>query len=172
METNLSNDRQFIGRIYTEVKDTVYAIFRQTGIPEETCEDMVQDVFIKLMNVDILRPEQMKGLVITIAYRMRIDYFRHRFYVNKMFAEDTYGTLMECGYVDHDLECAEIKQAEMQVVNSMSELDGKTYRLCRFEDKSSSEIAMELNLSDRAVESRLYRTRKMVRDYMRGVVNG
>ena len=41
------------------------------------------------------------------------------------------------------------------------------YMMSRFEDKSAGDIAQELNLSLRTVETHLYIIRKEIREYMR-----
>ena len=80
------------------------------------------------------------------------------------------GWEMEKSYTNQEAEVNDIKQAEMKVIRCMSELDSKTYVMSRFEEKTADEIALELNLSKRAVESRLYRMRNAVRGEIRKVI--
>ncbi|RKW62631.1 MAG: hypothetical protein D8B52_00285, partial [Prevotella sp.] len=71
-----TNHIQAISAVYKEMKLSVFSIFRQVGIPESDCEDLVQDVFVKLLSIDTLRTETIKGITATIALRLRIDYLR------------------------------------------------------------------------------------------------
>lgn len=172
MEQQSTINAEIIGKVYTETRTDVFAIFRQARIPEEQCWDMVQDVFMKLMKIDLIDGERVRGMIFTIAFRMRTDYYRHRYFVNKIFSENPDATSMDHLYNNNTLEVKELERFEMKIVSRMSELDSKTYCMDRFEEKSSKEIAMQLNLSSRSIEARLYRTRKTVRENMRKVVNG
>lgn len=168
METISNQNREIIGRAYKQLRCEIYSIFRQASISEEACEDLVQDVFIKIMGLDIIIAEQLKGLAIRIAYQKRTDYFRHRAYINKMMSNG--GWEMEKTYTNSEAEVNDILQAEMKVLHCLSELDCKTYMLSRFEEKTAEEIALTLNISKRAVDSRLYRARIQVRDRIRRVM--
>lgn len=163
-------NRELIGRTYEEVRPQIFAIFRQACIDADTCEDLVQDVFMKVMTIDIIIPEQLKALAVRISYQKRIDYFRHRAYINNVKQENSW--LMERSYNDQHTEVNDILQTEMHVVSRMSKQDARVYSLSRFEDRTADEIALELNLSKRAVECRIYRTRIMVRQEVEKVVNG
>lgn len=169
METVQSQRQQIIGLIYEETRTELFSIFRQACIAEDTCEDLVQEVFMKIMGIDVIIANQLKALAVTIAYQKRTDYLRHRAYINKV--KDTMiGWQMEKSYTSQEVEINDILNVEMKVVHCMSELDSKTYMLSRFEEKTADEIALKLNLSKRAVESRIYRTRMMVRDNIRKVI--
>lgn len=159
-----------IGRIYTAVRAEIYSIFRQACIAEDTCEDLVQDVFVKILGLDIIIEDQLRGLAVKMAYQKRIDYLRHRAYINKMRGALT-GWQMEHSYTNEEAEVADLKRIEMHVVSKMSDLDRQTYELSRFEDKTADEIALDLNLTKRAVESRLFRARIMVRKSVRLAMN-
>ena len=169
METKNVSNRQFVGEVYQEVRNDIFSIFRQVCIPEDICEDLVQEVFLKILRLDVIIKEQLKGLAVKIAYQKRIDYLRHRAYINKVQNEG--GWLMERSYTSSEAELNDILQVEMKVINCMSDLDCQTYCLSRFEDKSAEEIALQLNLSKRAVESRLYRMRQTMRRSLAKVIN-
>lgn len=168
METINSENRQTIGQTYQAVRSEVYSIFRQACIAEATCEDLVQEVFMKIMGLDIIIAAQLKALAVTIAYQKRTDYLRHRAYINKVHNDG--GWQMERSYTNQEAEVNDILQVEMKAIRCLSELDGKVYRMTRFEEKTADEIALTLNLSKRAVESRLYRSRSLVRENVKKVI--
>lgn len=170
MDQVRQENRQSVGRIYTAVRREIYSIFRQACIAEDICEDLVQDVFVKILGLDIIIEDQLRGLAVKMAYQKRIDYLRHRAYINNMKA-DISGWQMEQSYTNTDAEVEDLKRIELRVVSRMSDLDRKTYELSRFEEKTADEIALDLNLTKRAVESRLFRARIMVRENVRKVMN-
>ena len=161
-------NREIIGETYKTVRQQCYSIFRQACIAEDVCEDLVQDVFLKVLGLDIILQDQLKGLIIQIAYQKRTDYLRHRAFVNKVRVERSWR--IEQSYTNEDAEVNDILQAEMKVINCMSEKDSRIYRMTRFEEKTADEIVLETGMSKRAVESRIYRTRIQVRNAVREVV--
>lgn len=165
METITNENRKIIGRAYEKIRMELFTIFRQACIAEDTCEDLVQEVFMKIMSVDILIEDQLKGLAVKMAYQKRVDYLRRRAMINKV--HDSLGWQMERSYAHVDAEVRDILQVEMRAIRCMSVMDSKIYQLNRFEEKTADEIVLETGLSKRAVESRIYRTRKLVRDNVR-----
>ena len=169
MDTIRSKNREIIGQVYQEMRSDIYSIFRQACISEDDCEDLVQDVFVKILKLDAILPDSLKALVARMAYQKRIDYFRHRQYINKVNA-DMQGWNMEQSYVNTNAEVSDILRVEMKAIRCMAPLDRKTYELNRFDDKNSEEIALALNLTKKAVDSRLYRTRLLVRNSVKEAI--
>jgi len=163
METAIINktNRAIIGETYKNVRQELFSIFRQACIAEDTCEDLVQEVFMKIMKLDVILADQVKGLAVQIAYQKRTDYLRHRAFINKVHNDSLWR--MEQSYTNTDAEVNDILQVEMKVIHCMSETDARIYTMTRFEDKSADEIVLETGLTKRAVEARIYRTRSLVR---------
>ena len=161
MTTIEMTNRRLIGEIYQKIRPEVFSIFRQACIPEDTCKDLVQEVFLKILGLDIIIESQLKALTVTIAYQKRTDYLRHRAYINKCKKDG--GWWMERSYFYMEAEVSDILQVEMKVIHCMSEKDAMIYQMTRFEEKTADEIVKETGLSKRAVEGRIYRSRMMVR---------
>ena len=168
METIFKSNRQIIGETYQKIRQDIYSIFRQACIPEDTCEDLVQDVFVKILGLDIILEDQLKGLAVQMAYQKRVDYLRHRAFINKVRNDSLWK--MERSYTDTAAEVNDILSVEMNVIRCMSEKDARIYNMTRFEEKTADEIVLETGLSKRAVESRIYRSRMQVRDAVRMAV--
>ena len=169
METIQAKNREIIGKTYQKVRMEIFTIFRQACIAEDTCEDLVQEVFMKIMTLDVILEDQLKGLAVKMAYQKRIDYLRHRAYKSKV--HETLGWQMERSYSHTEAEVNDILHVEMKVIKRMSEKDAQVYCMTRFEEKTADEIVLETGLSKRAVESRIYRTRIMVREQVRQAIN-
>ena len=163
-------NRKIIGEAYSALKPQLFSIFRQAGIDECDCDDLVHDVFLKLLNIDIIAAEHLKGLAVTMAYQKRTDYLRHQAYI---FNEQAQIVKMcvntTCCQISTDINI--ILNAEKRIVFRMNDLDVKTYSMSRYEEKTADEIAQTLNISKRAVEARLYRMRLVVREKLRKIVN-
>ena len=169
MDTITNRNRQIIGEAYQKIRMEIFTIFRQACIAEDICEDLVQEVFLKIMGLDVILPEQLKGMAVKMAYQKRIDYFRRRACMNRV--HDLLSWQMEFAYTPADAEAEDIRKVEMKAINTMSEVDSKIYQMVRFEEKTADEIVLETGLSKRAVESRIYRTRIMVRERVRRAMN-
>lgn len=169
MTTIEMTNRRLIGEIYQKIRQEVFSIFRQACIAEDTCHDLVQEVFIKLLSMDIIVEEQLKGLTITIAYQKRTDYLRRRAIINKV--HDDLSWQMERSYTNADAEVNDILRVEMKAISCMSDMDCRIYQMARFEEKTADEIVLETGLSKRAVESRIYRTRNLVRRNVKVAMN-
>lgn len=166
METAIQKrNNEIIGATYQKIRQDIFSIFRQACIEESVCEDLVQDVFLKILGLDVIIEEQLKGLAVFIAYQKRIDYLRHTAFVRR--AKNDYLWRMEQSYTNTDAEVNDILHVEMRIVSRMSEQDANVYQLMRFENKTADEIALYCGLSKRAVESRIYRTRQQVREGVR-----
>lgn len=168
MTTIETQNRQVIGQTYQQVRTEIFTIFRQACIAEDTCEDLVQEVFMKIMGLDIIIPEQLKGMAVKIAYQKRIDYLRRRAIINKV--HDNLAWQMERSYANTDAEVNDILRIEQKTISAMSEKDAQVYCMTRFEEKTADEIVLETGLSKRAVESRIYRTRIQVRNNVRQAI--
>jgi RNA polymerase sigma factor (sigma-70 family) len=165
MTTIEQSNRQMIGNAYQQVRQEVFSIFRQACIAEDTCEDLVQEVFVKVLGMDVIIESQLKGLIVTMAYQKRVDYLRRRACMNKV--HDELGWRMEQSYTNTEAEVNDILKVEMNAINTMSEKDAHIYQMTRFEELTADEIVLETGLSKRAVESRIYRTRNLVRSQVR-----
>jgi len=169
MTTIEMTNRRLIGEIYQKIRPEVFSIFRQACIAEDTCNDLVQEVFVKLLSMDIIMEDQLKGLTITIAYQKRTDYLRRRAIINKV--HDDLSWQMERSYTNADAEVNDILHVEMKAISCMSDVDCRIYQMSRFEERTADEIVLETGLSKRAVESRIYRTRNLVRRNVKVAMN-
>ena len=161
-------NRQIIGETYKKVRQEIFSIFRQACIDTDTCEDLVQEVFLKIMGMDIILEDQLKGLAVTIAYQKRTDYLRRRACINKVHEKLSW--MVERSYTNTEAEVNDILRLEMKAIRCMSEKDCQIYQMTRFEEKTADEIVLETGLSKRAVESRIYRTRIMARSAVREAI--
>jgi len=83
MEKSTALHQEAIGRLYEEARPMLLSIFRKASIPEEDGEDLVQEVFVKLMALDVILVDHLMGLAVTIAYQKRTDWLRHHVYCRR-----------------------------------------------------------------------------------------
>ncbi len=166
-----TNSLQTISNAFIQYKDELLVVLRSRLHDADLAEDMLQDVFLRLMTYqDILREETVKSFIFTIANNMVLDHYRHQAIIRRV-----HGDIKETASVAFDgtfqkVVCDNIASMEEKVVGNLSNMQQKVYRMARFDEKTSQEIALELGLSSRTVESHLYSSRKEVRNYMARMV--
>lgn len=169
MRQQLTVKNKAISDTFTGMKDVLLSIFRQAGIPEEDCKDLVQNVFLRLLSIDMLRLETIKSITATIALRMRTDYLRHKALMHRLYATADTADIFDYGYNDTSFDARELAQCESMIASKMNDSYRRIYEMSRFNGCSYEEIADAMNISYRAVESRLYRARNFVRNSIKEI---
>ena len=164
MKQTANNQGQMIANFYTvhHAELVNYATSR-LGNREES-EDLVQDVFIKMMSFEgIINEATIKSFAFTIAANKIKDHLRRRIFRHKMEENAKYEMELQHSHVER---VAEYHDTLRMVNDSMARLSpacAKVYRMSLFEDMTTGDIAQEMNVSKRTVESQLFTSRKQVR---------
>ena len=164
MKQTANNQGQMIANFYTvhHAELVNYATSR-LGNREES-EDLVQDVFIKMMSFEgIINEATIKSFAFTIAANKVKDHLRRRIFRHKMEENAKYEMELQHSHVER---VAEYHDTLRMVNDSMARLSpacAKVYRMSLFEDMATGDIAQEMNVSKRTVESQLFISRKQVR---------
>lgn len=154
---------------YKEYRKPLYIYLCKALGDDEEARDMVQDVFLKLFEYnDMLRQNTVKSFIFTIARNLIIDYRRrhsiineYNFYYTYLYDECTVEDT-SCMAVVKDILCF-----ERNIVSHLPSQRRKVYESVRYEEKSMSDISVEMNLSIRTVENHLLLGRKYVRECLR-----
>jgi RNA polymerase sigma-70 factor (ECF subfamily) len=131
----------------------------------ELAEDMVQDSFIKLWeNRDRLDRTTMKAYLYKIAQNNTINYRKR---------QQLFFKFQRKGTVDRDFdtpeklaEIAEYEEKLQAVIAMLPDGGREVFLMNRLEDLTYQEIADRLNLSVKAIEKRMSKVLKIVRDQL------
>lgn len=164
MKQTANNQGQMIANFYTvHHAELVNFATSRLGNREES-EDLVQDVFIKMMSFEgMINEETIKSFAFTIAANKVKDLLRRRIFRHKMEENAKYEMELQHSHVER---MAEYHDTLRMVNDSMARLSpacAKVYRMSLFEDMTAGDIAQEMNVSKRTVESQLFTSRKQVR---------
>ena len=167
MKQTTINQGQMIADFYTAYQaELVNFATSRLGNREEG-EDLVQDVFIKMMSFEgMINEATIKSFAFTITANKIKDHLRHRIFRHKMEENTKYEMELQHSHVER---MAEYHDALRMVNDSMARLTpscAKVYRMSLFEDMTAGDIAKEMNVSKRTVESQLFTSRKQVRAMM------
>ena len=167
MKQSVYNQRQMLANFYT-VHHTELVNFATSRLGNrEESKDLVQDVFIKMMTLEgMINEVTIKSFAFTITANKIKDHLRRRIFRHKMEENTKYEMQLQHSYVER---VAEYHDTLRMVNDSMARLSpacAKVYRMSLFEDMAAGDIAQELNVSKRTIESQLFTSRKQVRAMM------
>ena len=159
---------QFLTETYTTYRPLVfrYISYKLNGCLE--AEDLVQDAFLRLLEYrSMLRPETIRSFLYTIVRNIVIDYLRHQYKKQEVLSSLQDEISNSVCDIENTIIARDIRHLELSVVNRLSGRNKVVYYKSHFEEKTVSEIAVELNLSRRTVEGYLLSGRKVIREYIK-----
>jgi len=175
MATTISDrsKMQTIADIYNMYAKDVLTYFLSYTHDMMAAEDMMHNLFIKVMSVDVVCMETAKSLLFVTASRMMADDARHKAYV-RQYEKDALHEMNRMDSTSASLErkidCDRIRQLEGLRIAQMSECHAEIYRLAFHEERTAKEVAEIMDMNIRTVEGHIYRARKEMREYLRMVL--
>lgn len=134
-------------------------------------EDMLQDLFIKVMSLDVISEDTAKNLLLVMAKRMIIDDARHKAFVRETEKQ------MKCSMSSMDnnsvvrrVEAADILSFESKHLEEMPAKRAHIYKMYKHDGMSTDEIVEKLQLSKRTVETHIYLSTKDMKSYLRKII--
>lgn len=136
----------------------------------QTAEDLCHDVFLRVLEYKMLAQETVASLVYIIARHLVVDRMRHQRSRKKAWAKVCYTRTTVADTTLHDVLCRDLEHLEQQRIARIAPMRAKVYRLSRFKDKTTADIAKVLGISNRTAESHLFSARKEIRQFMQGCI--
>ena len=153
---------------YIAHRDELLAYVSSRLGDSDLAEDIVQDVFLKLLTTNKMISEvTMPALVYTIARNLITSYYRRRFhheeYEHHFSRNEEGGTRID----ESVFSVQEITERLERGLARLPENCREVYRLHVFGDMKVSEISQQLGEGYKSVENRLGLARKAIRQYLR-----
>lgn len=134
-------------------------------------EDLTQDVFVRLWGVrQTICEATIKSFVFTVANNIIIDHLRR--YMHRK----AYNDYMTC-FGEHSSDATtervmadDLAESELRIVTAMPPKRRKVYMLSRFDGMSIDDIATELGMGRRTVETHLFIGRRAMRRELRNCI--
>ena len=164
MKPTTVTQQQMIADFYKEyqVKLVYFAVARLGNWQE--AEDLVQDVFVRLMTYDgIINKTTIRSFVFTITNHEVMNILRRRVCRHKVEENVAYEQELQHCAVERVVEYHDTLRMVNYCVDQLTPSCAKVYRMTLSDGKGAGEIAKELNVSKRTVESQLLTSRKKVR---------
>jgi len=172
MENNNNfQNRNIITSIYKKYQDEVKHYFMSYTHNMMAAEDMLQNLFIKVMELDVIAEDTAKNLLMVMAHRMIIDDARHRAFVHNAEKQLSQSISQYDSFsVVRKVETDEIIEMESRQLATMAPKRARVYEMYRHEELSAHEIAEQLNLSQRTVEAHIYLSTKEMKHYLKNII--
>jgi RNA polymerase sigma factor (sigma-70 family) len=162
-QSHPSTHQSVVADIYTDYRDDLYRYFLSYTHDPAQAEDMVQDLFLKVLGLDIIIGKTAKAMLLVMARNMIVDDARHRALVRKQ-SETVRAESSEHDYsMERSIEARDLLGIAAKTVSAMTPVRSKIYTLFRHDGYTTKEIAKELNLGVRTVENHIYQSTKTVR---------
>lgn len=167
---NLQN-REMVSSIYkmyyTDLKQYLVSYTHDVM----AAEDMLQDLFVKVMSLDVIANGTAKNLLFVMAKRMVIDDARHKAFVRKTEKQMMSSMCnLDTNSPVRRIEAADILSFERKHLAEMPAKRAHIYNMYKHEGLSADEIVEKLQLSKRTVETHIYLSTKDMKSYLRKII--
>ncbi|MBP1540967.1 MAG: sigma-70 family RNA polymerase sigma factor [Prevotella sp.] len=172
METSKTTTvNQQVAKLYEKYAHELHLYFLSYTHDNMTADDMVQDVFIKVLRLDIIEEVSAKHLLFCAARRIMLDDARHKKYVceARQYFRNNLSEVQNCTIYD-ELETRQFIEFEERHLLSMPAKRAQVYRLWRSGEFSFKEIGQQLSISQRTAEAHVYLAVKELKEYFRKVI--
>ncbi len=168
---NISQKREVVASVYRRYYTDIKMYLLSYTHDVMAAEDMLQDLFIKVMSLDIINLETSKNLLLVMAKRMIIDDARHKAFVRESSRDIAYCVAL--GYEQSPavrVEARDMLQFESLRLANMPKKRANIYKMYKHDEISADEIARQLNLSKRTVEAHIYLSTREMKEYLRKII--
>ena len=157
----------FITNYYIAHRDELLAYAVSRLGDSRQAEDIVQDVFLRLLTSDKMISEiTLPALVFAMTRNQVYDYYRHHTAVEQ-YEHYIKGVCSELTTDESILSAREVMEQLEQGLARLPENCREIYRMHIYDGKKVGEISRELGEGYKSVEHRLGSARKAMRQYLR-----
>lgn len=158
-----NNDKIAFREIYIKYAEKLFAYAMNICKERETCEDIVQNVFVSLWEnrksnkITYLKPYLYQATKFQIVKYLR----------NKKFSQEelTRFNLIDAALnASRKMEIEELLSYTQGLVDNLTPRCRQIFIMSRFEDKSNLEISQELGLSIQSVKNQISKATKIIKE--------
>ena len=162
------NNQELLSDYYIAHRDELLAYVSSRLGGSSLAEDIVQDVFLKLLTTDKMISEvTMPALVYTVTRNHITTYFRQRFHHEQFEHVVRHSSRLEAMSAESVYSVREITERLERGLARLPENCREVYRLHIYGNMKVSEISQELSEGYKSVENRLGVARKAIRQYLK-----
>lgn len=162
------NHTCLISQIYKAYYHSVHRYIINRTNNHYLAEDMTQDVFIRLLDVEaMLRLDTINSLIFTVARNIVIDFLRRKIKHPECSIDlIEHQHVISTEWADNQILVREIMLLEKSGLKFLPPNRKKVYCMSRYNEMSVSGISKEMSITYRTAESHLFTARKKMRTYI------
>lgn len=163
--------KQTVGKLYEQYADELHRYFVAYTHDSMSADDMLHDLFVKVLRLDMIEPTVVKHLLFRVARRIILDDIRHKYYVREYqkYARCHFGEA-ETSHIYDEIDNRTFLQMEERRLQAMPQKRAAVYRLWRSSEYTFQEISEQLNISRRTAETHVYTAVKDMKEFFRKIV--
>jgi RNA polymerase sigma-70 factor (ECF subfamily) len=170
----MNNNQLIISNYYSLHRDEVVSFIAVRIADADEAEDIVQDIFLRLLRGhQLTTPQTLPALIYTMARNAVSDHYRRR-HVYEEYEHFIQTSDISLQTADDDTEsifsASQIIERMERTLARLPEACCNIYRLHIYDGMKVSDIAQQLALPYKQVENRLGQARKAVRQQLRNCV--
>ncbi len=151
---------------------TSLCYFAQKYIPDlDTSKEIVHSIFISIWEKreEFDFEKSAKSYLFTSVYNRCMNYIRDQ---KKFVDSENSNIILVQGSINNDhLEAAELEDRIWRAINTLPEKCREIFVLNRFEDKKYADIADQLNISVKTVESQMSKALRVLREHLKDYIH-
>jgi len=163
----VDNQRHLLEHVFKQYHGQLCAYAFKFVQNIEVAKDMVQDAFLAILkSSETGKVDNLKAYLYRAVRNNCLNYIKHIQIKNSFEEEEKKRVLQEIEYYEENETLME-RELHLKLSRLIDELPPKyktVFKMSRFEGLKNKEIADNLNLSVRTVETQLYRALSMLRD--------
>lgn len=165
IENLKKSDHQSFKVIFHELQDDVYRFLMYMIKDTDIAEDLLQDVFLKIWEnrKNIKEEKSFKSYLFTIAKRLALGYIRHQNVVNRFNSRSDLTNITDRS-PHFELEEKELEKDFNLALEKMNSNTRSIFLLSRIDNKKYYEIAEQLDISVKTVESHISKALSIIRE--------
>lgn len=165
-------DTSHFEELYDLTKKTVYFELQNVGVPSQSIEDLIQEVYIKLLSKanSIDNPQALFKWLKTVSYTSGIDYVKSAVNRREYLVVEEGEDIFEDGRsltapIPMPEDIVENKESQKLVYDMIMHLPKNQYRIFiayYYNEESIKDIASSMGISESSVKTQLFRGRKTI----------
>ena len=163
------NNDELLSNYYALHRDEIAGFIAMRIADSEEAQDLVQDLFLRLLSGQrLITPQTLPCLIYTMARHQVADYYRRRHVYEEYehYLKNTDST----EEMESVISARQLMERMERSLARLSESCREVYRLHIYDGMKVSEIAQELSLPYKQVENRLGQARKTIRQQLRACI--
>ena len=162
---------RLIAATYVELRETLCGYIRKRIDSPCDAEDLVQDIFARLLEYNTLLDERTVVPFVYAIARNRVDDYLRRHARSRAAADYFFlhARRATCD-VEERIAAAELTTMEHALCQRLPQCKEQIYTLCVHDGYPAEEVATMLNLSRRTVENHLFAARRQMRSALKDCI--